>query len=323
MCQDFMSKIVFVYPGQGSQSVKMGEDIYHNIPESKYILDELSDMIHQDLKNLICHAPEDVLKQTQNAQPAIFSVSLMIQKAIETVLGKPPHELCQAMIGHSLGEYTALTCAGALQPRDGVFLVKIRGQLMQQSFGEGSGAMAAIIGLPISEIESITHHFQNIHNLCCVANDNSLEQVIVSGHIEAVEEVMHLSKTKGAKRCVILPVSSAFHSPLMQKAADSLKITLDSITFLHPKVPVIMNVTADILDSPDTISQFLYQQMTERVRFRESIARLDQMGFTHFVEIGPGKVLTQLIKKILPHAACFNIANIQDLSQLSHAFKSW
>jgi [acyl-carrier-protein] S-malonyltransferase len=278
-----MSKIVFVYPGQGSQSVKMGEDIYHNIPESKHVLDELSDIIHQDLKNLICHAPEDILKQTENAQPAIFSVSLMIQKAIEVTLGRPSHEICQAMIGHSLGEYTALTCTGSLQPRDGIFLVKIRGQLMQQSLGEGSGTMAAIIGLPISQIESITENFQNANNLCCVANDNSLEQVIVSGHIEAVEEVMHLSKAKGAKRCVILPVSSAFHSPLMQKAADSLKITLDSIEFSQPKVPVVMNVTANTLDLPHTVSQLLYQQMTGRVRFRESIARLDEMGFTHFV----------------------------------------
>lgn len=315
-----MNKVAFVYPGQGSQYPQMGKEIYDHIPEAKEVILHANDVLKQDFEQLIFQGTKEQLTQTENAQLAIFITSLMIQKAVESVTHKKIDQLCHAVLGHSLGEYSALAASKALDIIDGLKLIKIRSNAMQKALPLGTSTMAAIIGLDIQKVDEIIAQFQDPFGLCVIANDNSPEQIVISGHTESVEEVMHLAKEKGAKRAVSLNVSAAFHSSLMKNAQDMMRFPLVHTVFSHPIVPLMWNVNAMYLQDVQEIPRILLAQITERIRFRECILKLHKDGFNTFVEIGPSKVLTGLVKRTIPTATLYNVENLDTLHKFADSF---
>ncbi len=281
-------KLGFVFPGQGSQFIGMGKDFYDNFEISKEILDSANDHLGFDLRSLIFEGNEDDLKLTYNAQPAILTVSTMILSILQQ-----NNIIPEVVAGHSLGEFSSLVAAGVLNFESAVKLVRTRGELMDKAAPAGTGGMAAIIGLDIEEIEKAC---QEDEGIVVVANVNSPVQVVISGEKNAVERVGRSLEGK-AKRVVFLNVSGPFHSPLMKSAQDQLKKAIDSTTFELPKAFVIPNVTATPTKDLDTIKQSLVKQLTNRVRWVESMRRMMEK-VDIILEIGAGKTLTGLMKKI-------------------------
>lgn len=284
-------KTAFVFPGQGSQKVGMGKYLAETYPEAKQVFEEVDDAIGKNLSQIIFEGPEEDLNMTENTQPAIMATSMAVWKVLEK---QGPIE-AQALLvaGHSLGEYAALCAAGAFSITDAALLLDIRGRAMQQAVPFGEGLMAAIIGPDFADVKAAADEAG-----CEVANDNSPGQVVISGKKEAVLKAMEIAKEKGAKKAVELAVSAPFHCSLMQPAAEVMQEALEKITILEPKIPVICNVTAEATQDVEVIRQNLVSQVCGTVRWRESVKKMEKLGVQSQIEIGNGKVLSGLVKRI-------------------------
>jgi [acyl-carrier-protein] S-malonyltransferase len=290
----------FVFPGQGSQFISMGQDLAESFTEAKDVFNEVNDALSQDLFKIMCEGPDDALNLTENTQPALMAVSVAIMRILEKQGGMNLQKTAKFVAGHSLGEYSALTAAGTFTLADTARLLKLRGQSMQQAVPVGVGAMAAILGLDMNTVEAIASDAtsQSEGEICEAANDNADGQVVVSGHKNAVAIAVELATAQGAKRAVTLPVSAPFHCQLMGPAAEKMAAALQDTTMNAPAVPVIANVLAEAVSDADQIRDLLVQQITGRVRWRESVLWMGQNGIEEIVEIGAGKVLSGLTRRI-------------------------
>ena len=287
----------FVFPGQGSQEVGMGKDLAAAFPAAKQVFEEVDDSLNQNLSSIIFNGPDEELILTTNAQPALMAVSMAVIRVLEEEAGIKVSEKINFVAGHSLGEYSALTAAGSINLADSSLLLKARGEYMQKAVPVGKGAMAAILGLDIESVEEVAS-IATEGMVCQVANDNSEGQIVVSGDYLAVERAIKLAKSEGARRGIILPVSAPFHCSLMRPAAEQMKKELSSIVIKGPTPPIIANVTAKPSDDPEEIRGQLIEQVTHRVRWRETILPMSDLGVTDIYEVGAGKVLTGLIRRI-------------------------
>ena len=285
----------FLFPGQGAQTIGMGKDLAENFSVSKDVFEEVNDALEQDLSSLIWDGDIDTLTLTENAQPALMATSIAAVKALES----EGIEFNQAsfIAGHSLGEYSALCAAGSLNIHDTAKLLRIRGKAMQDAVPIGIGAMAAILGLDFNTVNKLAKSIGN-DQVCQAANDNDPGQVVISGHKEAVEQTIELAKAAGAKRAILLPVSAPFHCALMQPAADAMSEALDGIDLESPSVPLVANVKASQETNGSIIKELLIEQVTGSVRWRESIEYISLHGVTDVFEIGAGKALSGMVRRI-------------------------
>ena len=287
----------FVFPGQGSQAVGMGVDLAAAFPVAREVFQEVDEALKQSLSKLMREGPEGDLILTENAQPALMAVSVAAVRVLEKEGGKSLSDMAAFVAGHSLGEYSALAAAGALRLDDAARLLKRRGLAMQKAVPVGVGAMAALLGIELEPaLEACEEAAQG--EVVTVANDNGGGQIVVSGHKAAVERAVEAAKGKGCKRGMLLPVSAPFHCPLMKPAADEMAEALEMVSIAPPRVPVVTNVSADETSDPATIKRLLIEQVTGRVRWRECVLAMKGKGVDTLVEIGTGKVLTGLVKRI-------------------------
>ena len=301
------------FPGQGSQAVGMGQALATAFPAARELFQEIDDAINQPLSRLMWQGPEADLTLTENAQPALMAVSLAVMRVLELDGKLQWGKHVNLVAGHSLGEYSALAAAGALSVADTARLLKTRGRAMQRAVPVGQGAMAALLGAEIGQAEEISAEASKGDEICVVANDNAPGQVVISGHKAAIERAAEISKTKGVKRAMMLPVSAPFHSPLMAQAAHEMKDALGSANFKPPRVPVISNVSVRPESDPETIKRLLVEQVTARVRWRETIESMRGHGITTVVEIGAGKVLTTMAKRIDKDLTLVSVETPQDI----------
>ena len=281
-----------LFPGQGSQYVGMGSDFYRKFDSVKKVFDIVDKTLGFSLSNLILNGPETELRLTQNTQPAIMAVGVSIFNVVNEKLNLNNSKF---FAGHSLGEYTALVCAGSLSIEKAAYLLHERGKAMQDAVPEGQGAMTAVIGMSLSEVEKEIAILSK-EEVCEIANDNSVGQIVVSGSKNIIEKLNKNLREK-RKKGIILPVSAPFHSSLMKKASESMKIKIEKTNFLRPKPSIISNVTAKEENDVNVIKPLLIEQITSRVRWRESVNYMIHRGVKDFVEIGPGKILSGLVKK--------------------------
>jgi [acyl-carrier-protein] S-malonyltransferase len=292
-----MAKTAFIFPGQGSQSVGMGKALAEAYPAARAVFDEIDAALSQKLSHLMFEGPLDELTLTANAQPALMAVSMAAMRVLEAEAGVDLKTAAACVAGHSLGEYSALAAAGSLSISDAARLLRIRGNAMQAAVPAGVGAMAALLGLDFETADAIAREAAE-GDVCQAANDNGGGQVVVSGHKAAVERAIALAQAKGAKRAMLLPVSAPFHCSLMQPAADAMAKALAKVTVNSPAVPLVANVKAGFASDPAEIKALLVRQVTGTVRWRESVQFMATEGVTHFVEIGAGRVLNGLVKRI-------------------------
>jgi [acyl-carrier-protein] S-malonyltransferase len=289
----------FVFPGQGSQAVGMGRALAEAFPAARHVFDEVDDALSQKLSRMMFEGHESDLTLTENAQPALMAVSQAVLKVLETEGKWTLAHKAQFVAGHSLGEYSALAAAGTLSLGEAARLLKRRGQAMQKAVPVGVGAMAALLGLDLAQAQPIADAAaRETGQVCACANDNAPGQVVVSGHKEAVERAIALAAEQGARRSVLLPVSAPFHCSLMQPAADAMAEALATVKLSVPSVPLVANVTAQPVSDPETIRKLLVQQVTSTVRWRESVETMKAEGVTRIFELGAGKVLAGLTKRI-------------------------
>lgn len=290
-------KQAFIFPGQGSQAVGMGKELADNFPEARAVFDEVDDALGQKLSDIMWNDPDNELILTQNAQPALMAVSMAVMRVLEA-RGFSLAASVSYVAGHSLGEYSALAAAGSFALSDTARLLRIRGQAMQKAVPVGQGSMAAILGLEFDEVDAIARAVVAGDEVCSAANDNAPGQIVVSGSAAAVARACDLAKEKGAKRAMELPVSAPFHCALMVPAAEAMEQALAQVTINAPIVPLVANVTAQPTSDTDAIRRQLVEQVTGVVRWRESVTWLGENGVTDLVELGTGKVLTGLARRI-------------------------
>jgi [acyl-carrier-protein] S-malonyltransferase len=307
----------YVFPGQGSQAVGMGKALAEAFPVARRVFDEVDDALGDKLTTVMWEGPAETLTLTENTQPALVAVSLAAMRVLESEAGIDLKRDAKFVAGHSVGEYAALAAAGSLSIADAVRLVRIRGRAMQQAVPVGMGAMAALLGVDFEQAAAIAAEAAQ-GELVQAANDNGGGQVVVSGHRTAVERAVEVAKAKGVRRAMLLPVSAPFHSALMQPAAEVMAEALGKVTINTPVVPLVANVTAAPVTDPAQILRGLIEQVTGTVRWRESVAFMAAAGVTHFYEVGSGKVLAGLIKRIADGAAGVSIGTPDDVA----AFKT-
>ena len=289
----------FVFPGQGSQSIGMGKELADGSPAAREVFEAVDDALGQDLSGLMFEGDADTLTLTENAQPALMAVSMAVLAVMRDRLGRDLGGLCAYVAGHSLGEYSALTAAGALTVADAARLLRRRGRAMQRAVPVGEGAMAALLGLDPAAAAAVAQAAAaDTDAVCAIANDNADGQVVVSGHTQAVERAVALAAERGARRSVLLPVSAPFHCRLMQPAADEMAEALADVAIGSPVVPLVSNVLAGPVGEPDRIRELLVSQVTGMVRWRESVTWLAGQGVTELVEVGAGRVLSGLARRI-------------------------
>jgi [acyl-carrier-protein] S-malonyltransferase len=304
----------FLFPGQGSQSVGMGKSLADASAVARDVFQEVDEALGQSLYKLMTEGPEDQLTLTENAQPAIMANAMATLRVAEKEGGIRLSEKADFVAGHSLGEYTALCAAGALDLSTTARLLKLRGQAMQAATPVGTGAMAALLGADIEKAQALADAAAQ-GDVCTVANDNDPSQVVISGHKAAIERAIELVKDHGIKRGILLPVSAPFHCPLMQPAADAMAEALATATLLAPLVPVYANVTAAPVADAETIKRLLVEQVTGRVRWRESVIAMFDAGVHDYVEFG-GKVLAAMVKRSAPDATATSIVTMDDIETL-------
>ncbi len=305
--------VAFVFPGQGSQTVGMGKALAANFPVAQRVFDEVDDALGSKLSAIIFDGPADTLTLTENAQPALMAMSLAVFGVLQAEAGLDLGRDAKFVAGHSLGEYSALAAAGTFSIADAARLLRTRGQAMQKAVPVGAGAMAALIGLEFDAAVAVAAEAAQ-GQVCQAANDNGGGQVVVSGDKAAVERAVEIAKAKGAKRAMLLTVSAPFHCALMQPAADVMAQALAQVSVHKPAVPVVANVLASAISEPNDIVHSLVAQVTGTVRWRESIAYMAANGVTSFYEIGAGKVLSGLIKRIADGTTTSAIGSPEDVA---------
>tara|TARA_B100000902_G_scaffold214878_1_gene204320 strand:+ start:7050 stop:7982 length:933 start_codon:yes stop_codon:yes gene_type:complete len=304
-----------LFPGQGSQIVGMGKEFYNNFESVKRIFNQADEKLNYPLSKIILEGPEENLKLTKNTQPAILTVSYSIFKILKEEFNYDL-KLFKFFAGHSLGEYSALVCSGALDFSDAIYLLHERGKAMQDSVPVGKGSMIAVLGLNLEELNNELLNFKKNNNgVCEIANDNAEGQVIISGDKNNVERFQsHLKKNK--IKSIPLKVSAPFHCTLMKPAAEIMRDKLKNIEFKNSQIPLIFNVTANQIQEKDNVKDLLIDQIISTVRWRESIIYMSKSGVTDFIEIGPGKVLTGMVKRTIKNANSFSINSIADIQNL-------
>jgi len=309
--------VAFVFPGQGSQTAGMGKALAEGFAPARQVFAEVDEALGEKLSQTIFEGPQDTLTLTQNAQPALMAVSLAVMRVLEAEAGLNLAKDAKFVAGHSLGEYSALAAAGTFTIGDAARLLRTRGQSMQKAVPVGLGAMAALLGLDYDTAVAVAAEAAQ-GEVCQAANDNGGGQVVVSGNKAAVERAVEIAKTKGAKRAMLLPVSAPFHCALMQPAAEVMAEALSKVQVKAPAVPVVANVKASALSDPQEIVKALVAQVTGTVRWRECVAYMAEQGVTQFYEVGAGKVLTGLVKRIADGATGSAIGTPDDIA----AFKA-
>ena len=310
--------IALMFPGQGSQAVGMGRALAENFPAARQAFDEIDAALGEKLTTVMWEGPAETLTLTENAQPALLAVSSAALRVLEGEAGFDVTREAAFVAGHSLGEYSALVAAGSLAPADAARLVRIRGRAMQQAVPVGVGAMAALLGLEFEAAAAIAAEAAQ-GQVCQAANDNGGGQVVVSGDKSAVERAVELAKERGAKRAMMLSVSAPFHCALMQPAADAMAQALATTQVLAPKVPVVANVLARPVSEPSEIVRSLVAQVTGTVRWRESVAFMAHAGVKTFYEVGAGRVLSGLVKRIAAGAAGIAVGTPEDIAAVRAA----
>ena len=304
-----------LFPGQGSQVVGMGSEFYNNFSSVKEIFNSADEKLKFKLSKIILEGPEDQLKLTQNTQPAILTVSYAIFKILKEEFNYN-FENTKYFAGHSLGEYSALLCAGSLSFEDALYLLFERGKSMQEAVPVGKGGMLAVLGSENEEIEDCIKKIKS-KGVCEIANDNAQGQIIVSGNIELIQELQNILK-ENKKKSIMLPVSAPFHCSLMNAAATNMKSKIENVNFTKPNYEIITNVSASPTNDPVKIKKLLVEQIYSKVRWRESILYMTNQNITEYLEIGPGKVLTGLVKRILPSANSSSINSIEDIKNITN-----
>jgi [acyl-carrier-protein] S-malonyltransferase len=310
--------VAFVFPGQGSQTVGMGKALADTFAPARRVFEEVDEALGERLSDTIWNGPAETLTLTENAQPALMAVSLAAMRVLEAEAGVDLGRDAAFVAGHSLGEYSALAAAQALSLADASRLLRVRGRAMQKAVPVGVGAMAALIGVELDEAKAIAAEAAG-NDVCAAANDNGGGQVVLSGEKSAVERAIEIAKAHGAKRAMLLPVSAPFHCALMQPAADAMAEALAGVTVSPSRVPLVANVLAKAIKEPATIVRSLVDQVTGTVRWRESVLFMADAGVTTFYEVGAGKVLVGLIKRIADAANLSSIGTPDDVTRFKAA----
>ena len=308
----------FLFPGQGSQVLGMGKALSEAFAAARAVFEEVDAALGEKLSAVMWQGPADKLTLTENAQPALMAVSLAVMRVLETEAGIDIARDAKFVAGHSLGEYSALAAAGSLTISDTARLLRLRGSAMQKAVPVGEGAMAALIGLSLDEAAAIAAEAAQ-DQVCQAANDNGAGQVVISGSKAAVERAIEIAKGRGAKRAMLLPVSAPFHCALMQPVAEAMAEALSQVDLKAPRVPVVANVLAKPVTDPSEIVRCLVAQVSGTVRWRESVAYMAQNGVATFYELGAGKVLTGLVKRIAEKAGAIAIGTPDDIAAVKAA----
>jgi len=306
-----MKATAFIFPGQGSQYVGMGQEFFENFREARDVFQEADDVLHLSISSLCFQGPEEELKLTENTQPAVLTTSIAALRVLQAEKGLVPH----LVAGHSLGEYSALVVSGALAFADAVQIVRLRGKFMQEAVPVGEGAMAAILGMERGQVEKLCEEAAQ-GEVLTPANFNCPGQIVIAGHAKAVERAMETVKQEG-KKAVSLPVSAPFHSPLMKPAGERLEKALEGIPIRDLKIPVVTNVEADINQSKERVKKLLVTQVWSPVRWEESMHKVTGDGIEQTLEIGPGKILSGLMKRINFKIETMNIEDIHTLKKIT------
>ena len=312
-------KIAFLFPGQGSQAVGMGVALAASHQSAKHVFDEVNDALEENLFGIMANGPDDRIRMTRNAQPALFATSMAAVRVLESKLGKPLTEMDAVCAGHSLGEYAALAAAGSLQIGEAAKLLRQRGDAMQKAVPVGAGAMAAILGADEEQIHAIILASRDM-GVVEIANDNAPGQIVISGTAGAVDKAIDQAKAAGLRRAIKLPVSAPFHCGLMAKAAEIMRGALTASRIDDAKMPVFCNVTAAAETSADNLRNNLVAQVTARVRWRESLIAMQAAGCQRYIELGTGKVLSGLVKRSLKDVRVTNLDGPDDVDSVLAEF---
>jgi len=304
-----------VFPGQGSQKIGMGKKLADNFTEAKDVFEEVNDALNFNLTKIMWEGSDSDISLTSNAQPALMACGVAAFRVLSKIKNKTVEELADITCGHSLGEYTAMTVAEVFSLKECAILLRLRGEAMQKAVPVGRGAMAALIGININKANEIIQKVQ-IHGVCDVGNDNSDGQVVISGEIKAVEKAIELSKNSGVKRALLLPVSAPFHCRLMEPAGVIMEEALNNLDFKSPKIPIISNVSALDHTDPIELKNNLIDQVTGTVRWRETMQLANNMGIKKIIELGSGKVLTGIAKRMLNNVSTECFENPEDFENL-------
>ena len=310
-------KYAFVFPGQGSQFVGMGKELAENFKTAKEVFQEVNDALSQDLFKLMVEGPENELTLTANAQPALMANSMAIVRVLEKDFGVKLKDKAAFVAGHSLGEYSAACAAGVFSLEDTAKLLRIRGDAMQKAVPVGVGGMAAVMGVSFKDVQALSEACADEDNLCVAANDNADGQVVLSGHLKAIEKAVEIASEFGAKRCIKLPVSAPFHSPLMQPAAEVMARALMQVEARDAQIPLIANVLASAITDHKEIVKRLVEQVTGSVRWRESVMYMKEQGVTDVAELGAGKVLANIIKRSDKEMNAFSVGSAAEIEELA------
>ena len=306
-----MKPIAFIFPGQGSQYVGMGKELYENFSVAKQIFEEADDALHFSISALCFKGPEEALKLTENTQPAVLTASIAALRVLQTEKGMTPHFTA----GHSLGEYSALVASGAIVFSNAVKIVRLRGKFMQEAVPVGEGAMAAILGMEREQVEKVCEEVSS-GEVLTPANFNCPGQIVIAGHSKAVERALERVKQDG-KKGMLLPVSAPFHSPLMKPAGERLEKALDEIAVSDLRIPLVTNVEAEVNTLKDRVKGLLVAQVSSPVRWEDSMRKMIEKGIEKFLEIGPGKILSGLMKRIDHRIETGNLEDLQTLKKIS------
>ena len=305
-----------VFPGQGSQKIGMGKDLSDNFVEAREVFEEVNESLNFDLTKIMWGDNEKDLSLTSNAQPALMACGIASFRVLSKLTGKKLPDLANFVCGHSLGEYTAMTVAEVFSLQECSKLLRLRGDAMQKAVPVGKGAMAAFIGTDIKTVEKILEKVQS-YGICDIANDNSDVQVVISGDLDAVENAISLSKEYGIKRAIVLPVSTPFHCRLMQPAQSIMQEALDNLGFQKPLVPIVSNINAKSETDPIKLRENLINQVTGTVKWRETMLLANELGVQKITELGSGKVLTGIAKRMIENVNTLNIENSADLENIT------